>query len=228
MQPKLFIEKYLNGPTNYQVTISTTNKLLPLYQKIWSTNTKISYVTDNFIPVAAPNMNIIYIYHQPTKPTKEEQFNLIAYLESNPSIKYIFVGNIDNLSTYVCTKLFRYMLYFPVHSKGKWRWVNCDYISRNVITSVSRKIINQENRKEKTTKPFYLYDYCIFLDMVYDESKIFNFNKKIFRPKQKITKNTIIKYVYVNNNNKEYLLMPNGAKENYENIVNKYKDVIEI
>ncbi len=36
------------------------------------------------------------------------------------------------------------------------------------------------------------------------------------------------KYIYTGTHGSSYLIMPDGSKENYNNIVDKYHDVIEI
>lgn len=78
---KKLIEKYLSDVLNYNIIVSTTNKLLPLYQSIWPTHSRLMYIADNLVPTGiSHNIRTIYIYHQITKPNDEQQMNLIIWI----------------------------------------------------------------------------------------------------------------------------------------------------
>lgn len=246
---KGLVEKYLNDThTNYNIYVSAHDSFLPLYHNLWPAHNKLNYVADGFVPTTVPaNLNCIYFYHQKSKPSKDEQSNLVTYLENNPSIKYVYVGPVTNLTLFVFYKLFKYYLHFEKRPT-RWGGLNAGrIINYSISRSVCRKYYSQQQKKKKVVNPIFLYDYYILHDVINDKTTLNKFNKIKFTPKKKKTpkpkKNTNntnpqndntdnsvpkIKYIYTDSHSSTFLIMPDGSKENYKNIVDKYHDIIEI
>ncbi|XWV24878.1 putative ORFan [Tupanvirus deep ocean] len=253
---KDLIQKYLSHYNNYHVYVSTTDKFSPLYQSMWPSHNRLIYISDNFIPTTIPdNINSIYFYHHTNKPTKDQQLNLINFVESHPNMKYVYVGNVSSLLTYTRTKLFKYYLHFQ---KSATRWSSIrtgGIVNYNVSRSVSRQYYGQVERKKKATGFVTFYDYYILHDNVMETSKALKFNKHIVKGKKKkvvpkttnnnnnntTTGNTtnaeiqnpksepIVKYVFTGvRTGGNCLIMPDGSKENYKAVVSKYQDIIEV
>lgn len=238
---KPLIEKYLNDTTkNYYIFVSTNNKFLPLYQNYWPTHPRLIYTENNLIPHVQSNIDCIYFYHNSHKPSKEDQINLVSHVTAYPLLKYVFVGDIGNLLSFTRIKLFRYYLHFEKHA-SKWGRLRSGGIINYAISKlVCRKYYNQIEKKKKVINSFTLYDYFIFHDIQMEQSKIYRFNKKIFKPKNKKIvktpaivdnngKNMVVKYIYTDiRNDPVHLIMPDGTKEIFKDVVKKYSDIIEI
>ena len=244
---KDLIQKYLDdNAKNYYIYVSTTAELLTSYQSTWPNAQRIIYIVDGLIPTSIPiNINSIYIYHQQTKPTKEEQMNLIAYVNSHPAMKYIYVGSISHLLPSTRIMLFRYYLHFEIKAARWGRIANDGIYNHDKGRAMCRKYFAQNEKKKKVLNPIFVYDYFIFHDNMMNETTMIKFNQKKFVPKKKkvpvptpaspsttkpeetkvITK---IKYIYATPNNPRHLLMPDGTKENYKELVSKYHDIIEV
>jgi len=247
---KGLVEKYLlDHQANYHIYISTDDKILPLYQKVLTSNPRLIYISDEFVPTAVPNnINSIYIYHKQTKPSDNEQFALISFMESHSTFKYIFAGNTKLLLPYVRIKLFKYYLHFEIRN-SRWGHMNTNLINHSIYRSVCKKYYTQRSKKIKAVNPITLVDYFFLHDMQSNQTKTLTFNVRKFTPKKKkITalppKTSIqstaakindgepivnIKYIYTGPyNSPSCLIMPDGSKENFNGIVQKYCDVIEI
>jgi hypothetical protein len=240
------IQKYLSDAVkNYQIIVSTTDNLLPLYKNAWPNHERLIYESHDLIPNMIPNNNnnnIIYIYHHNTKLSSEQQMNLIEFVESHPNMKYIYIGKIGELLPFTRFKLFRYYLHFEtmrgqwggIHSRGIIKWKTCRAICKKYRSQNQKK-----NKKDSST--VIMYDYYVIHDIQLDQSKLGRFNKKIIKIKKKPEqKSTImpsptlqitkpkIKYIYTQTRNTPFLIMPNGTNENYNELILKYKDIIEI
>lgn len=251
---KPLIEKYLADTTkNYQIYVSADDSLA--YQSVWPSHARLHYVSDDFVPsTVLENGNTIYFFHKKEKHTKEQQLALVEYIDAHPTMKYIYVGNVASLLPFIRIKLFHYYLHFEI-CKSRWGRVHTGNIVRWKISSrVSHIYYNQEEKKKKTTKPLNLYDYFIMHDFQLDESKSYKFNKKLYTPKKKpiiqvpihadAPVNTsaniagapekpkvVIKYIYATNHTGgNCLVMPDGKKENYNKLTEKYGniDLIEV
>jgi hypothetical protein len=248
---KSLIEKYLNDVSkNYHIYVSTTDKLLSLYQNNWPSHQRLTYITDGLVPTTMPtNINSIYFYHRLQQPSKDDQFSLVSFVETHPLIKYIFVGRINKLLPFTRIKLFHYYLHFEMRNSKWGRLHTGGIINYSNGRSMCRRYYSQSVKKNKVVNSIPIYDYFLLHNILTEESKICRFNKKIFKPKNKkpkITRNNTIttttttttmpqnteikiKYIYTGaRNNPTHLIMPDGSKENYKNTVNKYLDVIEI
>lgn len=252
---KSLIERYLADVKQYNIVVSTTNSLMIQYQQYWPSHMRLQYLSDGFIPTNIPtNTKVIYFYHQPTKPSKQEQLDLVNYLHSHPDIKYIYVGAVHKLLSHVYNQLFNYYLHFEVRAT-RWNRIHASHlIGYSIGRSICRKYFSQLDKK-KAIKSMTMYDYCVVINTILDESEIVKFNKKIFTPKKpKNTTNnntnitvqpvnnssnnntssqpeqkTKIRYVYLDSISKsDHLIMPDGSMENYKQIIDKYQDVIEI
>ena len=241
---KPFVEKLLaDMGKNYIIYVSTSNSNIPTYQSIWPSHTRLQYIEDDFIPKAIPtNINVIYFYHQKFKPTKEEQLSLIEYVKNHPQLRYIYIGSISALLPIMRITLFRYYLHFQ-ENKRRWGRISTGLIvSYKITRDLSKKYYSQLERKKKATTKITLYDFFICHDLAMDVTNIYKFNKKIYQPKvpkistisnqqsgPKVVTKVDVKYIYTNShNNPNNLIMPDGTKENYQNMVQKYKDVIEV
>ena len=252
---KPLIEKYLADTTkNYHIYVSTDNSLS--YQAVWPSHTRLHYVSDDFVPTTVPNnANTIYFFHKKEKHTKEQQLALAEYVDKHPTMKYIYVGNVDSLLPFIRIKLFHYYLHFEI-CKSRWGRVRTgNIVSWKISGRMGRSYYNQEEKKKKATKPLYLYDHFLMHDFRLDESKSYKFNKKLYIPKKKpivqvpvhtdaptnTSENTppttakpqvVIKYIYATNHTGggNYLVMPDGKKENYNKLAEKYAniDLIEV
>ena len=241
---KDLVNKYLTDSKNYHIYVSTTDIFLPLYKTEWPTHPRLIYVTEGLIPTFPNNINIIYFYHQMAKPTKNEQIALVDYIDSMPLVKYVYIGSAGNLLSSVRTKLFKYFLYFEV-TKSRWgRSRIGGIIDYRYSRSINRHYYSQQQRKTKATGNVTIYDYFLFHDNFLEETKIVKFNKKIIKKKKPVPKpvqlttvvatpqvvpESKIKYVFTGiRPNTNCLIMPNGSRENYNDVVNKYSDIIEV
>lgn len=244
---KNLIQKYLDDTNkNYCIFVSTTAELLPYYKAMWPNSQRIIYTSDDFIPLNVPDTaNNIYIYHPKTTPVKEEQLNLLSFMETRPLMKYIYIGVIHKLLTSVRIILFRYYLHFETSTGRYYRLSAGSIIHYNVNRKIRRSYNSQNLKKKKVVNPIFIYDYFVIHDNLTDESNIVKFNQTKFIPKKKkviastfnskkspgidgsnVTK---IRYIYTTSpNNSTFLTMPDGSKENYSHIVSKYQDVIEV
>ncbi len=130
--------------------------------------------------------------------------------------------------------------------------------NRKYIRFISRYYYHQSQaRKNKTNSKIISYDYFLLYDFMFDTTSICKFNKKIIRIKPKrvetqpitqpitqpttqpITQpttqpvvsatNSIKKiYVYSGPRNSNFLTFPDGSRENFKSIVDKYQNIIEI
>lgn len=249
---KPFIEKLLTDPANYTIYISTPDKNVGLYQSIWPQNTRIKYIQDTVIPTNIPvNTNAVYIFHQKYSPSATEQLALMEYIKNHPSIKYIYAGITAKILPIVSMAVFRHYLHFQVRRR-RWGGMNTDrMVERNIGRQVSRRYYADYVRKQKAATCT-MYDYLIYHDVAMAKSKIYRFNKQIYKKKKpkkpvavidEITGEPFIpdnlktsdkpkivtKYIYTNEHtDKNNLIMPYGVTENYNAIVNKYANVIEI
>lgn len=240
------IEKYLADPIDYNIYISTDHKLYPSYESSLPNNDKLQYVNDTLVPTTIPMIgNIIYIYHQQTKPTKQEQFNLINFIDTHINIKYIYIGSLKYLLPVTIFRLFRYSLHFET-TRRRWGGFQTGFSAYKLSRQLCNKYHVQLRRKKTAKKSFTIYDYFLFHDNTLVETKLIRFNNRIqiIKKKKAPLKQVIntdvinqppkieaiptIKYIYTNYNNPTHLIMPDGSKENYKNVVNKYLDVIDI
>ena len=239
---KPFIEKILNN-SDYTIYVSTWDANVTIYQSVWPNHARLQYIHDAFNPSLIPvNTNAIYFYHQKPVPipSTSDQLALMEYMKNHPTLKYIFVGIIGRLLPIFCTSLFRYYLHFEV-SKRRWGFMrHIKYVNYKIVRQVSRKYYAQQQKKKKSENVT-LYDYIIQHDLTMNITSMYRFNKIIYKKKTKkpkpitnqtepnvITK-TVTKYIYTNiRYDQNNLVMPNGTKENYNNMVDKYKDVIEV
>jgi hypothetical protein len=244
---KELINKYLADIKNYDIYVSTTDQLLPLYKSTWPSHPRLLYISDGLVPTTIPNnINCIYFYHQKIKPSKEGQIALVNYIDSTPLIKYVYVGMVSQLLSFVRTKLFRYYLHFEIKYRH-WGCLQTGGIGHNQGRSICRQYYNQNNKKKKANGTITTYDFFLMHDNFMEETEIIKFNKKIIKkkkpipvPKNKpvvvdnnnsktVDPNPQIKYIYTGvRHNTNSLIMPNGSTENYQNVVNKYQDIIEI
>ena len=245
---KNIVNHYLEN-TNYTIYVSTTNNSLSFYQSAWPSHARLQYITDNFIPTSLPpNTKCIYIYHQKYKPTIEEQLSLINLMKNNPLLKYVYVGMVHRLIPLLRITLFKYYLHFEI-TKSVWggRLQSGNILDFRTSRKLARKYHIQNLQKKKSIK-MTLYDYFVCHDLSLDVANIYRFNKRQYKLKVKKTQTNVqaqpingiqnkpkkekvqIKYIYTNTNNSipNFLVMPDGTKENYQNISQKYKDVIEI
>lgn len=240
---KKLIEKFLEDTTkNYIIYVSTNDKCMAMYQSVWPAHERLRYVSESFIPSFIPNnINAIYFYHQNTKVDKDNQFALIDFLEEHPSIKYVYVGSIKKLLTITYIKLFNYYLHFEVRG-SRWGGIHSDGIlDHRVCRSTGRRYYTQKEKKKNATGMCTLYDYFIFHDLHIEVSKMYRFNKKIVKGKKKkpptdntnrtagVVKEVQIKYIYTNSHSsRNYLVMPDGKRENFNEIIKQYQNVIEV
>lgn len=249
---KGLIEKYLNdNQKNYHIYVSTIDKYLSIYQSVWPEHPRLSYVSNGIIPTNIPgNINAIYFSHQNIKISILLQCELVSYIEENPNIKYVYVGNVNLLTPYMRIKLFKYYLHFEV-CKRKWFAMHCYGITdRKINQKMVKKYYSQIVKKKIAKKSFIFYDYFLLHNVSIDKTEFYQFNGKKFIPKKKkiiIDNNNdnnndnnhennisipIIqktKNIYTGTHNiGNYLIMPDGSTENYQNIVSKYQDIIEI
>jgi len=237
------VQKYLSDAKNYKIIVSTTDKLLPMYQNSWPNNERLTYENNIFIPDSIPNnINIIYFYHQKSKPSIENQMKLVEFLEQRPNVKYIYVGNPKDLIAFVRFKLFKHYLHFAV-IKNRWcRLRTGGIISWKYSNCIGKKYRSQFDREKKATTKITLWDYYILHDTQIEKTIIGCFNQRIFKPKKKpvpkpVVNNVVvnqnppkpkIQYIYTQPKNTNFLIMPDGSKENYKSVVSKYLDIIEI
>lgn len=245
---KPLIEKYLNN--NFDLYICTDDQNISLYLTYWSSNPKIHFINDHLVPSSVPNNNVVYFYHKKTIPDKNEQLALINFCETlNPlsNFHYIYVGNRDKLLLSLIIKCFKYSLHFE-KKISKWGWIHPGF--RTCLhSSINKKYWSQSQKKKTAKKSFYIYDYGLFHDHLSEETKLLTFNQKLHVIKKK---KNIIKTVQPNSNNlpntnetlnnqiktkyiffnaysnPNYLVLPDGTKENYHQTVEKYLDVIDI
>ena len=168
--------------------------------------------------------------------------NVRKYMKMH-AFSYIFQNG--NLLSSVRTKLFRYYLHFEA-TKSKWGRIHtAGIIDYKRSRSFSRYYYSQQQRKKKATGNVTIHDYFLFHDNFLEESKIVKFNKKIIKKKKPVPKpiainttvttthqvipETKIKYVFTGvRPNTNCLIMPNGSRENYNDVVNKYSNIIEV
>lgn len=235
---KGLVEKYLAD--NYFVYIASDN--INAYKTVLPDHPRLHYVSDELIPVGiGGNANEIYFYdNKESKPSKAEQLELVSYVESH-AMKYIYVGNVCNLLPYTLIKLFRYYLHFQITTK-KWQCIHAsDILTLDNRYKMPRKYYGQLEKKKITTKPIFLYDFFVMHDLMLDETRIYKFNKKLFTPKpqnipaapaalvENIEPKVVVKYIYTTkNNSRDSLIMPDGSRENYNDLVQKYSNLIEV
>lgn len=248
------IKKYLDDITmNYYIYVSITNDLLPLYQESFPSSTRIIYVFDTLIPTIVPdNVNSIYIFHKPETPTVNEQLDLASYVLSHTNMKYILVGPINKLLTSTRIRLFQYYLYFDDKNNFSTRDL---FVASKYYYQMTKKYNTQKRKKRTARSSYYVHDYFIFHNNITEESEMIQYNEQLIIPKKKkkstiksktylapklnkpsksINNNNnnikpIIKYIYTNTPiDSSCLIMPDGSKENYKSIIDKYQDVIEI
>ncbi|XWV26125.1 putative orfan [Tupanvirus soda lake] len=248
---KDLIQKYLTDVKNYHIYVSTNDKYQPLYQATWQSHDRLTYVSDDLVPTSIPdNINSIYFYHHSNKPSKDQQLALVNFMETHPNMKYVYVGSISTLLTYARTKLFKYYLHFEQRA-GRWgRLHTGNIINYHQSRTVCRQYYNQQERKKKATGFVTFYDYYILHDNVLETSKVLKFNKRMVKsnkkPVPKTTNNNKktaidpnaqqdsatsqkVKYVFTGvRTGGNYLIMPDGSKENYKAVVSKYQDIIEV
>lgn len=250
---KPLIEKYLaDTEKNYYIYVSTDDDLLPFYYATFPNTVGIHYIADGLIPTGIPdNLNVIYIYHhQKAKPSIDEQLELVSHVQSHPLVNYVFIGKVSNLLTSTRVILFRYLVHIEICAGRRWRSISINNIvNYRFGRQYCRKYYAQQTRKKKAVNPMILYDYFILHDNTLAESKIIKFNPIKFIPKKKkkVAKKTIqttnptnpinpinpptvtkINYIYTDRPNTSHLVMPDGSRENYRELVSKYHEVIEI
>ena len=239
---KPVIEKILANANNYTIYVSTWTSNMAIYQSIWPSNPRLQYVDDTFIPTNVPvNINSVYIYHKKQFPTTNEQLALIEYVKNHPTMKYIYIGMVGAMLPIVKITLFHHYLHFEV-SKRRWGRIRCGIgISYKLTRQFCSKYYAQEAKKKKADKVT-MYDYLIYHNISMNITSIYRFNKTIYQKKTKkpkpvaetaananITTKIVTKYVYTGTRtDQNNLVMPNGAKENYNDLVLKYKDLIEV
>lgn len=237
---KDLIRRYLNDNACH-VYVSVPDELLSLYQSEWPLHQRLFYTNYDFIPNELPliaDQTYIYIYHHPKKKhTIDDQLSLVNFSTMYDNIKYIYVGKLNKITTVTIIKMFRYYFYFN-NKASAW----CRY--RLPIFGDSAKKITQKYYKMSKRKKNYttltLYDYFIFCDTIFQTKKLYNFNKRILIKKKHVQKtttnvaaNTIkptkIQYIYTDTpTNLSHLIMPDGKRENFDCIVEKYSNLIEI
>ncbi len=244
---KKMIDNYLSDTSNYKIIVSTTDKLLPQYQNLWPSHNSLMYVSDDLIPTTINNDKTIYIYDKCTKPSLEQQLQLVEFIDTHPNIKYIYVGKIYELTPFTRFKLFRYYLHFQ-YSTSKWGGIR----SGGILSYQKSRIINKKyyaarvKKIEGKTSSMVTHDYYLIHDMYTNKTNAGKFNKQTIKIKKKpVPKNTNpvstnsnsttsvpndkpkIQYIYTQPSN-SYLIMPDGSKENYKNLVSKYTEIIEV
>lgn len=240
---KDLITRYLNAGT--YVYISTDDNLLSLYQSIWPIHQHLFYTNYGFIPFDIPSAStasIVYFYHHPKiKQSIIDQLTLTSFSETHPNIKYVYVGNLCKITQVTIVKMFRYYFYFNNKANG-WSGISLPIL--NISSRILRNKYRVLAKKKKTCSRITLYDYFIFCDVLHQTKTICNFNKKILLKKKKkkpipkttATENTNnssnlvkIQYIYTDTpNNFSHLIMPDGKKENFNDIAKQYSNLIEI
>ena len=242
------LDKYLNDEsTEYTIYISAPNKILPKYQNLLPHTNRIKYEGYGFIPSEIPdNINAVYLYHNTAKkPTSDEQMLLVDFMQTRPTLKYVYIGNASILLPIVRVNLFKYYLHFETQ-KRRWGCIRSGGIGNSSARrTICRKYFNQLEKKKVAVNPMNIYDFFLFHDLHLEVSRIVRFNKTVFKPKirrqstqrnqnannakPKIIKEVEIKYIYTGTrNSKSALTMPDGSTENFDKIVKRYDKIIVV